>query len=53
LKDRTWDRESKTVGFGPEVAPDYSGYLAQAAKIVGVGDDLEAVARCEKRFKKS
>ena len=43
------DRESKTVGFGPEVAPDYSGYLAQAAKIVGVGDDLEAVARCEKR----
>jgi hydroxymethylpyrimidine pyrophosphatase-like HAD family hydrolase len=42
-------RESKTVGFGPEVAPDYSRYLAQAAKIVGVGDDLEAVARCEKR----
>jgi Cof subfamily protein (haloacid dehalogenase superfamily) len=42
------DRESKTVGFGPEVASDYSSYLAEAAKIVGVSDDLEAVAECEK-----
>jgi Cof subfamily protein (haloacid dehalogenase superfamily) len=43
------DRESKTVGFGPEVTSDYSQYVAQAAKIVGVSDDLEAVARCEKK----
>jgi hypothetical protein len=43
------DGESKTVGFGPEVTSDYSGYLAQAAEIVGVGDDLQAVARCEKK----
>jgi Cof subfamily protein (haloacid dehalogenase superfamily) len=43
------DRESKTVGFGPEVTSDYSVYLAAAAKIVGVSDDLEAVAECEKK----
>ena len=43
------DRESKTVGFGPDVTADYSGYLAQAAKIVGVSDDLAAVAECEKK----
>jgi Cof subfamily protein (haloacid dehalogenase superfamily) len=45
------DRESKTVGFGPEVTSDYSQYVAQAAKIVGVGDDLEAVAECEKKVR--
>jgi Cof subfamily protein (haloacid dehalogenase superfamily) len=45
------DRESKTVGFGPEVTSDYSAYVAQAAKIVGVGDDLEAVAKCEKKVR--
>lgn len=42
------DREGKTVGFGPEITPDYSVYFEQAAKIVGVGDDLEGVAKCEK-----
>jgi Cof subfamily protein (haloacid dehalogenase superfamily) len=41
------DRESKTVGFGPEVQTDYSNYLDKAAKIVGVSDDLNAVAACE------
>jgi Cof subfamily protein (haloacid dehalogenase superfamily) len=45
------DRESKTVGFGPEITSDYSSYLAQAAKIVGVSDDLEAVAECEKKVR--
>jgi Cof subfamily protein (haloacid dehalogenase superfamily) len=45
------DRESKTVGFGPEVTSDYSSYLAQAAKIVGVSDDLKAVAECEKKVR--
>ena len=45
------DRESKTVGFGPEIASDYSVYLAQAAKIVGVSDDLQAVAKCEKKVR--
>jgi Cof subfamily protein (haloacid dehalogenase superfamily) len=42
------DRESRTVGFGPEVTSDYSLYVGQAAKIVGASDDLEAVAKCEK-----
>src|ERR1700738_4872163 len=42
------DRESWTVGFGPEVTSDYSAYLGQTAKIVGVSDDHEAVAACEK-----
>jgi Cof subfamily protein (haloacid dehalogenase superfamily) len=45
------DRESKTVGFGPEVTPDYSVYVAQAAKIVGVSNDLDAVAKCEKKVR--
>jgi Cof subfamily protein (haloacid dehalogenase superfamily) len=43
------DRESRTVGFGPEVTSDYSAYVAQTAKIVGVSGDLEAVAACEKK----
>jgi Cof subfamily protein (haloacid dehalogenase superfamily) len=43
------DRESRTVGFGPEVTSDYSAYVAQTAKIVDVSDDLEAVAACEKK----
>ena len=42
------DRESWTVGFGPEVISDYSAYIGQTAKIVGVSDDHEAVAACEK-----
>ena len=42
------DRESRTVGFGPEVTSDYSAYVDQVAKIVGVSDDLAAVAACEK-----
>jgi Cof subfamily protein (haloacid dehalogenase superfamily) len=42
------DRESWTVGFGPEVTSDYSAYIGQTAKIVGVSDDHKAVAACEK-----
>jgi hypothetical protein len=42
------DRESWTVGFGPEVTSDYSAYVGQTAKIVGVSNDHEAVAACEK-----
>ena len=51
VKDRKGphvDRESRTVGFGPEVTSDYSPYIGQTAKIVGVSDDHEAVAACEK-----
>jgi hypothetical protein len=42
------DREAWTVGFKPEIASDYSPYVGQTAKIVGVSDDHEAVAACEK-----
>jgi hypothetical protein len=42
------DRESWTVGFGPQVTSDYSAYVGQTAKIVGVSNDHEAVAACEK-----
>jgi len=34
------DRERRTVGFGPEVTSDYSPYIGQTAKIVGVSDDV-------------
>ena len=42
------DREAWTVGFKPEVTSDYSAYMGQTAKIVGVSDDHDAVAACEK-----
>jgi Cof subfamily protein (haloacid dehalogenase superfamily) len=42
------DRESRTVGFGPEVTSDCSPYIGQTAKIVGVSDDHKAVSACEK-----
>jgi hydroxymethylpyrimidine pyrophosphatase-like HAD family hydrolase len=45
------DRESKTVGFGPELLAEYSNYLDKAAKIVGVSDDLNAVAVCESKVR--
>ena len=42
------DREEWTVKFPPTVLADFSGVLDGVAKVVGVSDDLEAVARCEK-----
>jgi Cof subfamily protein (haloacid dehalogenase superfamily) len=41
------DREAWTVKFPPAVLADFSAKLNEAVKIVGVSDDLEAVARCE------
>jgi Cof subfamily protein (haloacid dehalogenase superfamily) len=43
-------REQWTVKFPPVVVADYTGHLDGVAKIVGVSDDLEAVARCEKEI---
>jgi Cof subfamily protein (haloacid dehalogenase superfamily) len=40
-------REQWTVQFPPTVVADFGPYLEHAAKIVGVSDDLQAVARCE------
>lgn len=41
------DREEKTVQFPPQVVPSFDGLLNQVAKIVGVSDDYDLVARCE------
>jgi len=42
------DREEWTVKFPPTVLADFSDKLDGVAKITGVSDDLDAVARCEK-----
>src|SRR5207237_5083169 len=34
--------------FAPTVVPDFDGFHDGVAKIVGVSDDYDAVARCEK-----
>lgn len=41
------DREEWTVKFSPQVVSTYEGKLDKVAKIVGVSDDLDAVAKCE------
>jgi Cof subfamily protein (haloacid dehalogenase superfamily) len=41
------DREAWTVKFPPLVLADFSPKLNEAVKIVGVSDDLDAVAKCE------
>ncbi|MEO6870620.1 MAG: Cof-type HAD-IIB family hydrolase [Chthoniobacterales bacterium] len=40
-------REAWTVKFEAKVSTDFSSLLDGAVKIVGVSDDLDAVARCE------
>jgi Cof subfamily protein (haloacid dehalogenase superfamily) len=41
-------REAWTVQFSPTIVHDFDALLEGVVKVVGVGDDLEAVARCEK-----
>jgi Cof subfamily protein (haloacid dehalogenase superfamily) len=41
------DREAWTVKFQPTVVADFTGELGDAAKIVGISDDLDKVRRCE------
>jgi Cof subfamily protein (haloacid dehalogenase superfamily) len=41
-------REQWTVKFPPTVVKTFAGILGRVAKIVGVSDDLERVAKCEK-----
>lgn len=41
-------REQWTVKFAPTVVENFSGVLGSAVKIVGVSDDHDLVARCEK-----
>jgi Cof subfamily protein (haloacid dehalogenase superfamily) len=47
------DREAWTVKFPPKVLADFSGHLDGAVKIVGVSDDLAAVAKCEADVQKA
>jgi Cof subfamily protein (haloacid dehalogenase superfamily) len=42
------DREQWTVKFPPTVVKTFTGLLERVAKIVGVSDDYERVAKCEK-----
>jgi hydroxymethylpyrimidine pyrophosphatase-like HAD family hydrolase len=41
-------REQWTVKFGPTVVKKFDGVLGRLVKIVGVSDDRDLVARCEK-----
>jgi Cof subfamily protein (haloacid dehalogenase superfamily) len=41
-------REQWTVKFPPTVVKTFGGLLDRVAKIVGVGDDYDRVAKCEK-----
>lgn len=41
------DREEWTVKFSPTVVSSYDALLDNVVKIVGVSDDLNAVAKCE------
>lgn len=41
------DREKWTVKFPPTVVSSFDGLFDNVIKIVGVSDDLEAVAKCE------
>jgi len=41
-------REEWTVKFPPTVVKTFSGLLSRVAKIVGVSDDYDRVAQCEK-----
>jgi Cof subfamily protein (haloacid dehalogenase superfamily) len=41
-------REQRTVKFAPTVVKNFDGVAGSAVKIVGVSDDHDLVARCEK-----
>jgi Cof subfamily protein (haloacid dehalogenase superfamily) len=46
-------REAWTVKFEAKVERDFAPLLKQAVKIVGVSDDLDAVAACEKECRQA
>jgi Cof subfamily protein (haloacid dehalogenase superfamily) len=41
------DREQWTVRFAPTIVANFAGQMEEVLKIVGVSDDLDAVAQCE------
>lgn len=42
--------EARTVGFGAKLVSDFAPFLASAAKIVGVSEDYDLLARCEQEL---
>ncbi len=46
-------REQWTVKFAPTVVRNFDGVLGRAVKIVGISDDHDLVARCEKDAQKA
>ncbi|HEX7286099.1 MAG TPA: Cof-type HAD-IIB family hydrolase [Candidatus Angelobacter sp.] len=42
------DREEKTVQFPPKVTPTFEGLFHRLVKIVGISQDYDIVAQCEK-----
>lgn len=42
------DREEKTVQFPPKVVRNFDNFFDHATKIVGISQDYDAVARCER-----
>jgi Cof subfamily protein (haloacid dehalogenase superfamily) len=47
------EREQWTVKFPPTVVKTFDGLLGRVAKVVGVSDDLDLVAKCEKDVQES
>ena len=47
------EREAHTVKYEPIVVASYDGMLDDVVKIVGVSDDLDAVAQCEAELQKN
>jgi len=48
LKAYRVDREEKTVQFPPKVTPAFAGLYDRVTKIVGISENYDTVARCEK-----
>ena len=46
-------RDQWTVKFPPKVVADFGDAIGEAVKIVGISDDLDLVARCEKAAQKA
>ena len=43
--------EERTVAFGPTIVDDFGPALDAAAKIVGVSEDFESLAQCERELR--
>lgn len=46
------DREQRTVQFPPKVTPTFDGLFDRVTKIVGISQNYDLVARCEKDVQK-